>query len=189
MCSLPSGVWQPIVSESETIGCVYNKRSCPAVKSEGALSTGAIASIHRESEKGYSRKLGFRHPTFSAPQKGASRERRAEPHHRNRTLAFFLCLLSVMRKRCRSPLLRSPRQCSRSEALSRLHTSPNEILRSAPRECVEATISCRPELPCISKSFTLLCTIRFQDPPPYRHETDTRYTRQIRLISKPVFGS
>jgi hypothetical protein len=34
-----------MVSESETIGCVYKKRSCPAVKSEGALSPGAVASI------------------------------------------------------------------------------------------------------------------------------------------------
>ena len=59
-------------------------------------------------------------------------------------LSAFLCLLSITRKKCRSPLLRLPRQCSRSEALSRLHTSQRIKLCALLLECVETTSSSRP---------------------------------------------
>jgi len=57
--------------------------------------------------------------------------------------ASFLCLLPITRKKRRSPLLRLPRQCSRSEALSRLHTSQRTKRHALLLECVETTISSR----------------------------------------------
>ncbi len=126
--------------------------------------------LHRTGYGRYS--LSFREPTFSEAQKGASIKRRPEPHDRNRILAFF-CACCRLCERDVDRHSYDRQDNVQDQKLFQGFTPPQmKTPCPAPRECVETTISRRPELPYISKSFTLLCTIRFRDPPPYRHETD-----------------